>query len=361
VERASGDADALEGLEEHFAVLESDADLALEAEEEFVLVVLVRRVAALVAHHDDRVTADASDLFGAIGFGDALGDAGKGHPLGHRHGWGSQAYQGAGAGGRVLLPANGLRGAFWRGRVQRRAKALCLRPARGATMLKVAPSILSADFSRLGEEVRAVEAAGADAVHVDVMDGRFVPNITLGPVVVKGVRRATSLPLDCHLMIVEPERYVEDFVRAGADGVTVHAEATTHLDRTLHQIQDAGAKAGVSLNPATPVAAIEHVVGFVDLVLVMTVNPGFGGQSFIEACVPKIRQVAELAKRLRPREAPPLELEVDGGINAETARIVERAGATMAVAGNAVYNTPDYAAAIRAIRGTQKRLTTTTE
>lgn len=224
-------------------------------------------------------------------------------------------------------------------------------------MMKVAPSILSADFSRLGEEVNAVEEAGADAVHVDVMDGRFVPNITLGPVVVKGVKKSTSLPLDCHLMIVEPERYVEDFVKAGADGVTVHAEATTHLDRTLHQIQEAGAKAGVSLNPATPVSAVEHVIGFVDLVLVMTVNPGFGGQKFIESCVPKIRQVQELAKKHRSPEAPPLELEVDGGINAQTARVVERAGATMAVAGSAVYDTEDYGAAIRGIRGSQKRLT----
>jgi ribulose-phosphate 3-epimerase len=223
--------------------------------------------------------------------------------------------------------------------------------------MKVAPSILSADFSRLGEEVKAIEEAGADAVHVDVMDGRFVPNITLGPVVVKGVRKATSLPLDCHLMIVEPERYVEDFASIGVEGITVHAEATTHLDRTLHQIQDAGAKAGVSLNPATPVSMIEQVIPFVDLVLVMTVNPGFGGQKFIETCVPKIRQVRELAKKHRPVDAPELEVEVDGGINAETARIVEKAGATMAVAGSAVFNTEDYRAAIRGIRGSQKRLT----
>lgn len=224
-------------------------------------------------------------------------------------------------------------------------------------MMKVAPSILSADFARLGEQVKAIEEAGADAVHVDVMDGRFVPNITLGPVVVKGVRKSTELPLDCHLMIVEPERYVEDFVAAGAHGVTVHAEATTHLDRTLHMIQDAGAKAGVAINPATPVSALTHVVGFVDLVLVMTVNPGFGGQSFIEACVPKVQQVVELAKKHRPQEAGELTVEVDGGINAKTARVVERAGATMAVAGSAVYNADDYREAIRGIRGSQKRLT----
>lgn len=223
--------------------------------------------------------------------------------------------------------------------------------------MQVAPSILSADFARLGEEVKAIEKAGADAVHVDVMDGRFVPNITLGPVVVKGVAASTSLPLDCHLMIVEPERYVEDFVAAGAHGLTVHAEATTHLDRTLHQIQEAGAKAGVALNPATPVHQLEHVIGFVDLVLVMSVNPGFGGQKFIETSAAKIRQVRELAKKHRPEEAEELVVEVDGGINAQTARTVERAGATLAVAGSAVFNTDDYQAAIRGIRGSQKRLT----
>jgi ribulose-phosphate 3-epimerase len=223
-------------------------------------------------------------------------------------------------------------------------------------MLKVAPSILSADFGRLAAEVKAIEDAGADYVHVDVMDGRFVPNITIGPVVIKDVKKATTLPLDCHLMIVEPERYIEDFAKAGADSITVHQEACPHLHRTIQQIHAAGARAGVSLNPSTPVSTLEQVIHMVDLVLIMTVNPGFGGQSFIPECVPKITQVVELAKRHRSADAPPLEVEVDGGINAETARIVERAGATMAVAGSAVYNTNDYAAAIRGIRGSQKRL-----
>lgn len=224
-------------------------------------------------------------------------------------------------------------------------------------MLKVAPSILSADFARLGDEVRAIEEAGADYVHVDVMDGRFVPNITIGPVVVKGVKASTSLPLDCHLMIEEPERYIDDFAKAGADSITVHQEACPHLHRTIQQIHDAGARAGVSLNPSTPVETLEHVIHMLDLVLIMTVNPGFGGQKFIPECVHKVRKVAEMAKKHRDEDQEPLEIEVDGGINAETARIVERAGATMAVAGSAVYNTEDYAAAIKGIRGSQERLT----
>lgn len=224
-------------------------------------------------------------------------------------------------------------------------------------MLKVAPSILSADFARLGEELKAIETAGADMVHVDVMDGRFVPNITLGPVIVKDVKRATGLPLDCHLMIVEPERYIDDFAKAGADGITVHQEACPHLHRTIQQIKAAGCRAGVAINPGTPVSTLEEVIMDLDLVLVMTVNPGFGGQSFIESCVPKIKQVVELAKRRRGKDAGPLEVEVDGGINAETARVVERAGATMAVAGSAVFKADDYAQVIRGIRGAQKRLT----
>jgi ribulose-phosphate 3-epimerase len=208
--------------------------------------------------------------------------------------------------------------------------------------VKIAPSILSADFSRLGDEIRAVEAAGADWIHVDVMDGRFVPNITIGPPVVRAARRATRLPLDVHLMIVEPERYVAEFAAAGADVITVHAEACVHLHRTLQMIRDLGKKAGVAFNPATSVDPLAHVAGLADLVLVMSVNPGFGGQKFIESALPKIRAVRSLA--------PGAEIEVDGGIGADNAAAVKGAGATVLVAGNAVYASGDYARAISAIR-----------
>lgn len=197
----------------------------------------------------------------------------------------------------------------------------------------IAPSILSADFGRLDEEVRAVEAAGADWIHVDVMDGRFVPNITIGPLVVDAVRRATKLPVDVHLMIVEPERYVADFRKAGADRISVHVEASPHLHRTLQQIRGLGAKAGVVLNPHTSEEAIRHVLGDLDLVLVMSVNPGFGGQSFIPSVLPKIRALHELIHR----GAHDVVIEVDGGVTDRTAGAVVGAGARALVAGSAVF------------------------
>jgi ribulose-phosphate 3-epimerase len=216
-----------------------------------------------------------------------------------------------------------------------------------ARSVKIAPSILSADFARLGEEVRALEAAGADWVHVDVMDGRFVPNITLGPPIVAALRKVTKLPLDCHLMIVEPERYVEAFAAAGADVISVHAEASVHLHRTLSHIRSLGKRAGVVLNPSTDERALEYVLEVTDLVLVMSVNPGFGGQSFIEQVVPKI---ARIRKQIDERGLA-IDLQVDGGINPSTARTVVEAGANVLVAGNAVFSRPSYAEAIAEIRG----------
>lgn len=199
--------------------------------------------------------------------------------------------------------------------------------------IRVAPSILSADFGRLADEVRAAEEAGADWIHVDVMDGRFVPNITIGPVVVEAVRAATRLPLDVHLMIVEPERYVADFARAGADVISVHVEASPHLHRTVQQIRGLGKKAGVVLNPHTPEDAIRYVLGDVDLVLVMSVNPGFGGQSFIPSALGKLRSL----RRAIDEGGHAVELEVDGGVAPGTARQVIEAGARMLVAGSAVF------------------------
>jgi len=214
--------------------------------------------------------------------------------------------------------------------------------------LVIAPSILSADFLRLGEEVQAVDHAGADWIHVDVMDGRFVPNITIGPLIVAAVRKATTKPLDVHLMIVEPERYVDDFAKAGADHILVHAEtsATTHLHRLLSHIRSLGKKAGAVLNPATPPEALDYVLELCDVILVMTVNPGFGGQKFIPEVVPKIRLLRDACDR---RGLNPY-IEVDGGINRETAPLVIAAGADALVAGNAVYTADDYAAAIAALR-----------
>ncbi len=201
-------------------------------------------------------------------------------------------------------------------------------------MVKIVPSILSADFTRLGEQVREAEAAGADYIQIDVMDGHFVPNITVGPLVVEAVRRAVQVPLDVHLMIEHPERYIEQFVEAGAHILTVHQEACVHLHRAVQAIRELGARPGVAINPATPVSAIEEILDYVDLVLVMTVNPGFGGQEFIPGTLPKI---ARLRRMLDERRLP-VEIEVDGGIDAETAPQVVRAGATVLVAGSSIFN-----------------------
>ncbi|HET7754100.1 MAG TPA: ribulose-phosphate 3-epimerase [Anaeromyxobacteraceae bacterium] len=212
--------------------------------------------------------------------------------------------------------------------------------------VRIAPSILSADFGRLADEVRAVEAAGADWIHVDVMDGRFVPNITIGPLVVEAVRKVTRLPIDAHLMIVEPERYVEAFAKAGADLVSVHAEVSPHLHRTLQAIRAAGARPAVALNPSTSLTAVEYVLGDCEMVLVMTVNPGFGGQKYIDACTEKVRRLREMADA----RGLQLEIEVDGGIKPDTVARVAQAGANVFVAGTAVFGAGDYAAAIRGIR-----------
>jgi ribulose-phosphate 3-epimerase len=214
-------------------------------------------------------------------------------------------------------------------------------------MVKIAPSILSADFSKLGEEILAVERGGADYIHIDVMDGHFVPNITIGPLIVDAIRPITKLPLDVHLMIENPDQYIEAFAKAGADYITVHVEASRHLHRTIQNIKSYGVKAGVVLNPATPVESIQHIIGDIDMVLLMSVNPGFGGQKFIPEVLPKIRKVKEMADQ----KGLDIEIEIDGGVNSETAKLCMEAGANVLVAGSAIYNEEDYAKAISLIRG----------
>lgn len=212
--------------------------------------------------------------------------------------------------------------------------------------IKISPSILSADFTKLASELKALEDAGADYVHVDVMDGRFVPNITIGPFIVEAIKRATRLPLDVHLMIEEPERYIADFAKAGSDIITVHVEATRHLHKTVQMIKEFGKKAGVTLNPATPVYALQEVMGDVDLVLVMSVNPGFSGQGFIPGSIKKLRAVREMINAT----GRPIEIEVDGGIKTSNIKAAAAAGADVFVSGSGVFSTQDYKKTISAMK-----------
>lgn len=217
----------------------------------------------------------------------------------------------------------------------------------------IAPSILSADFSRLGEEIRAVEIAGADVIHIDVMDGHFVPNITIGPLIVAAARRVTDLPLDVHLMIKEPDKYIPSFVAAGADWITVHVETCLHLQKTLSSIKEAGKKAGAVLNPATSLTTLDYVLEMVDVVMVMSVNPGFGGQSFIPSSLQKIRRLRALLDQVNPEAG----IEVDGGVGPNTIGAIAEAGANIFVAGSAIYGQSDYRAVIAAMKQSAEQYT----
>ena len=213
-------------------------------------------------------------------------------------------------------------------------------------MKKIAPSILSADFTKLAKEIKAVEDAKADYIHIDVMDGHFVPNITVGPFIVEAVRKATRLPLDVHLMIENPDKFIPDFAKAGSDILTVHVETCRHLHRIIQYIKEQGIRAGVSLNPTTPLHQLEHIIGDVDLILIMTVNPGFSGQSFIKSCLPKIAQV----RRMLDEGNHKAELEVDGGIKVSNINAVAQAGTDVFVAGSAIFGSENYKKTISAMR-----------
>ena len=213
-------------------------------------------------------------------------------------------------------------------------------------MIKIAPSILSADFVRLGEEIKAAEDAGVDLLHLDIMDGHFVPNITIGPAIVEAIRNITSLPLDVHLMIKEPDRFIGDFIRAGSDFLTVHAEAAVHLHRTVNFIKEAGVKAGVSLNPATPLCSLDNIISELDMVLIMSVNPGFGGQVFISSMLGKIASLKTIIKQRGCNAA----IEVDGGVKLENAKMIAEAGTDILVMGSAFFGSGDYAGFMRKLR-----------